>query len=141
MPAGTLVIAFSTCALRCPAVAVSGSAADAGCGAGDSLVNDSLADESFDDDASALRAALSGFFGGCIEKIEDKTRKLTTVVAAKMNYELARTQVLECYDAVANEGTIDSYLLLRKPFEWMDMEIKKDQEDIYGKDGRPPTPQ
>ena len=34
--------------------------------------------------------ALSGFFGGCIEKIEDKTRKLTTVVAAKMNYALAK---------------------------------------------------
>lgn len=84
--------------------------------------------------------ALSGFFGGCIEKIEDKTRKLTTVMAAKMNYELARAQVLECYDAVANEGTIESYVHLKKPFDFMDMEIKRDQEDIYGKDGHPPTP-
>lgn len=70
--------------------------------------------------------ALSGFFGGCIEKIEDKTRKLTTVVAAKMNYELARTQVLECYDAVANEGTIDSYVHIKKSLDFLDMDIKKD---------------
>jgi len=32
-------------------------------------------------------------FGGCIEKIEDKTKKLTTVVSAKMNSGLVITQV------------------------------------------------
>lgn len=86
--------------------------------------------------------ALSKFFGGCIEKIEDGTRKMTTVVAAKMNYGLATKYVKDCHEAITLRGTLEAFANLKKPFDQMELEIKKDQEELYGKDGgKPPTPQ
>ena len=61
-------------------------------------------------------------------------------MAAKMNYDPAREQVLDCYDAIAQDGTVQAYANLKKPFDFMDMELKRDQDDVYGKDGHPPTP-
>ena len=75
---------------------------------------------------------MRGFFGGCIEKIEDKTKKLTTVVSAKMNYGIVLKNVKLALDSIVDHGTIDALINLKKPFDYMDVEIKKDHETIYG---------
>ena len=76
--------------------------------------------------------AMRVLFGGCIEKIEDKTKKLTTVVSAKMNSGLVITQVQQALESIIDHGTIDALINLKKPFDYMEVEIKKDYETIYG---------
>jgi len=60
--------------------------------------------------------AVSKFFGGMIEKVEDKTKKLTTVVAVQIAKDTPNVATDEAMAAIDDDGTINSYMNIIKPF-------------------------
>lgn len=63
--------------------------------------------------------AVSKFFGGMIEKVEDKTKKLTTVVAVQIAKDTPNVATDEAMAAIVEDGTINSYMNIIKPFSVM----------------------
>ena len=60
--------------------------------------------------------AISRFFGGCVEKLEDSMKKLTTIVAVEMQKTEAKVAVESCLHFV-EDNTLATYANLLKPLE------------------------
>ena len=67
--------------------------------------------------------AMRKTFGGMIENIESKTQKLTTVIAIEMAKESARKAVEAGLMTVTDNGTIQAYVNLLKPFDAMEHDL------------------
>ena len=69
--------------------------------------------------------AISGFFGGCIEKLEFTTKKLTTVVAIELKKNDARTSVQDCIKALDGDNAAKQYISLMKTLEVLKKDFEK----------------
>merc|ERR1711918_55941 len=69
--------------------------------------------------------AVSKFFGGMIEKVEDKTKKLTTVVAVQIAKDAPNITLDEALSSIEADGTIQSYLNIKKPLDIMDADLER----------------
>jgi hypothetical protein len=60
-----------------------------------------------------------------IEKVEDKTKKLTTIVAIQFAKDGPIKSLNDAYSSIAEDGTIATYSNLIKPLEQMDNDLKR----------------
>jgi hypothetical protein len=62
--------------------------------------------------------AISKFLGSCVEKVENKTKKLTTTVAVEMSLTPTFRACESSLEAIEGEtGTVKSYQAIMKPLE------------------------
>ena len=69
--------------------------------------------------------AVSKFFGGMIEKVEDKTKKLTTIVAVQIAKDDPLKALNDAYSSITEDGTIATYVNMLKPLDAMTNDLKR----------------